>query len=423
MSLKIFRGGAAPQAKAYTWTIGGTIEVGDQFRFTIGSRRFVVSASSTVAADVATQIVNAINQIDQSLYPEFSEVIASAVSAVLTIAARTPGEDFVVTADSVESDGVTAADAQTITAGSTTVSKGPKHWDDANNWAGGVLPVDTDDILIEDYSGDILYGLDQTAIDAASLTLRTTFSGRLGLGPINDNGYPEYRQKYLKIKPTVLTVEANSPRIMIDTLNVQNTIIVRMPSQQLSLGQGQGGLPAFLWVGVGTGDGPTMELISGSVGIAILAGETANLTKLDMGGDGNTSAVGGGTLDLVELKQIGGSARFRLAPLKITKYAGELVIENGDVPDGFWNYGGKTDWLSDGDCDIYESTQGAEIWFTKDLRARTFGSTGNPIQLHRGTKFKDSFGTVTLPEGYQPVDCKISDVDVDLGNNRIVTVA
>jgi hypothetical protein len=188
MALKFFRGGAAPQTKAYTWTIGGTIEVGDQFRFTIGSRRFVVSASSTVAADVATQIVNAINQIDQTLYPEFAEVVASAVSAVLTIAARNPGEDFSITADSVESDGTTPADAQTITAGTTTASKGPKHWDDANNWAGGTLPVDGDDILIEDYTGDILYGLDQTAIDAASLTLRTTFTGRLGLAPISDNG-------------------------------------------------------------------------------------------------------------------------------------------------------------------------------------------------------------------------------------------
>jgi hypothetical protein len=423
MSLKIFRGGAAPQAKAYTWTIGGTIEVGDQFRITIGSRRFVVSVNSTVAADVATQIANAINTIDQTRYPEFSEVIASSLSAVLTISARIPGEDFSITADSVESDGTTPADGQTITAGSTTASKGPKHWDDPNNWAGGSLPVDGDDILIEDYTGDILYGLDQSPIDAASLTLRTTMTGRLGLAPINENGYPEYREKYLKIKPTVLTVEAYSPRIMINTLNVQNTITVRMPSQQLSVGQGQGGLPAFLWVGTGIGDGPTFELISGSVGIAILAGESANLTLFNMGGDGNTSVLGGGSLDLVELKQIGGSARFRTAPLKITKYAGDLVVENGDVPDGFWNYGGKTEWLSDGDCDIYEGTQSAEIWFTKDLRARTFGSTGNPIQLHRGTKFKDSFGTVALPEGYQPVDCKISDVDVDLGNNRIVTVA
>lgn len=422
MSLRIFRGGAAPQSKTYTWTIGGTIEVGDLFRFLIGSRRFLVSAATTVAATIATQIATAINEIDQTLYPEFGEVIASANGAVLSVAARNPGDDFVMTADSVESDGTTAADAQTITAGTTTASKGPKHWDDANNWSGTTLPVDSDDILLENYSGDILYGLDQTSIDATSLTIRDTFSGRIGLPPQNENGYAEYRQQYLKIKPTTLTVEANSSRIMIDTLDVQNTIVVRMPGQQLAVGQGGGGLPSFMWVGTGTGDGPTMELISGSVGIAILAGESAALTKLDMGGDGSSSVIGGGSLVMKEFKQIGGSARFRTSPDKITKYGGDLTVENGDTPDGFWNYGGRTDWLSDGDCDIYEGTQGAEIWFTKDLRARTFGSTSNPIQLHRGTKFKDSFGTVALPEGYQPVDCKIGDVDVDLGNNRVVTV-
>lgn len=422
MSLRIFRGGAAPQAKAYTWTVGGTIEVGDLFRFTIGSRRLTIAAASAVAATVASAIVTAINSIDSSLYPEFAEVIASANSAVLTISARTAGEDFVITADTVESDGTTAADAQTLTAGSTTASKGPRHWDDANNWSSNTLPVDSDDILIENYAGDILYGLDQTAIDATSLTIRSTFTGRLGLPPQNENGYVEYRQQYLKIKPTTLTVEANSSRIMIDTLDVQNTIIVRMPAQQLAVGQGQGGLPSFLWLGTGTGTGPTMELISGSVGIAMLAGEAAKLTKLDMGGDGNSSVMGGGSLDLTEFKQIGGVALFRKAPVAITKYGGTLTVEGGDT-DEFYNYGGRTDWLSNGDCDIYEGTQGAEIWFVKDLRARNFGSTSNPIQLHRGTKFKDTFGTVVLPEGFQPVDCKLSDVEVDLGNNRVMTVA
>ncbi len=91
-----------------------------------------------------------------------------------------------------------------------TPASGPNDWSTAENWSGGVVPVSTDDVVIENSAVNIAWGLDQNAVTLASLTVKKTYTGRIGLNrrvfaqssdaqTTTTAAKDEYREDYLRI--------------------------------------------------------------------------------------------------------------------------------------------------------------------------------------------------------------------------------
>lgn len=125
-----------------------------------------------------------------------------------------------------------------------TAATGPNHWDEAENWSTGTAPVSTDAVIIENSAINIRWGLDQNAITLASMIIRKSYTGKIGLksnqvatsadGETTDETEVEYRDLYLRIGITDLAIGENltgvsqsgSTLIKIDTVAVATTINV-----------------------------------------------------------------------------------------------------------------------------------------------------------------------------------------------------
>jgi hypothetical protein len=211
-------------------TVGGTIEAGDVFKLTVGSKSLAISAPSTSAADVAAAIVAAWSLLPASTYPEFAGITAiDAGGGLFDLVAKTAGVPFVVALSTTESGGG-AADAQTFTQTTPTPASGGAFWSTGANWSTGAVPTTGDDVVLQNSANPVLYGLDQSAVTLNSLSIDQSFTGTIGLPRANSAGYVEYREQYLKIGATTVTIGrgpgAGSGRIKLDTLAAQTTLRV-----------------------------------------------------------------------------------------------------------------------------------------------------------------------------------------------------
>jgi len=423
MANKIWRGDAIAVAQVDTLTVGGTIEVGDKFIVTINGRAVSVSATTTSATTTATEIYNALTTSPVTSYPEFAEITWTNPSAgVVRATAVTAGKPFTLTATTTESDD-SAADAQTFTRAATTANAGPKVWGTASNWVGGVAPVSTDDVYIENFSGDILYDLDQNTIDLTSLNIAASFTGKLGLPEINsDNStsYSEYRPKSLKIGATTVNVGYGpgngSSRIRLDgdstnsTVNVENT------------GSPESGFnEALFWKGSGTN---TVNISKGALAIAGFAGETAAVATLRVGFKtnvtGDARVRGGSGLTLTTLNQSGGVVELNAAATTINKIDGELTTNTASTITTLTNDSGP--YIHNGAGTITTLTLGGGAKLDCSRNERAFTIT-NTVQLYEGAEIFDPNGRCTMSGGYKANRCSALDIRVTVGTNKTYTVS
>lgn len=68
---------------------------------------------------------------------------------------------------------------------------GPNHYDNPDNWSLGVIPANGDTIVFADGSVDCSYGLGSSTVTPASIDVYRTFTGRIGLPEIRDDGSQE----------------------------------------------------------------------------------------------------------------------------------------------------------------------------------------------------------------------------------------
>ena len=158
-------------AQVTTVTVGGVL-AGETFTISIGG---VVMAShtdtTTVIADTVAALVAGINT---SVYPYDDVIVAADTSPSLTLTADPVGLPFAVTLN-VPGGGATFGQAETV------ASSSPYNWDLADNWDTGAVPVNADDVIIADSAGNICWGLDQSAVTLASLTVYRSYTGKIGL--------------------------------------------------------------------------------------------------------------------------------------------------------------------------------------------------------------------------------------------------
>lgn len=235
-----WRGGAATRAESRVWTIGGTWANGETISATVGSRTITVtlsagaaSSTTTVAAALAAAFNGSAATASETRdflgtdFPEMDEITAGPSGANITFTHDTAGIPFSVTLGEGSTSG-------TVSAGTVVAATGPNHWDNAANWSGGAVPVNSDNVYIEDTDVDILYGLDQSSVTLAALHISSTFTGHIGLDSIRnrdeDTEYAEYRQLPLALGATTLmTIGAGdgegSPRLRIRRAGNGNLIV------------------------------------------------------------------------------------------------------------------------------------------------------------------------------------------------------
>jgi len=239
MSIKYWR----PQqiARAQVTTVAITAyDVATTYKVTIGDFTVSVLGQGGTMTTTAAALATAINA---STHPYFADLVAANNSSATVTITGVAGLPFIVTSS------VSGGTGTIGTATTGTAATGPYHWDEPLNWSDGAVPVDGDDVVINNSSVSILYGLAQSSILLASLRIERSFTGIIGLnklavatavaGTTTNSTAPEYRACYLDIEATIVEIGANygqdtpagSGRIMLDLGSAASTITVHSTGQ------------------------------------------------------------------------------------------------------------------------------------------------------------------------------------------------
>jgi trimeric autotransporter adhesin len=409
----IWKGDAQNVAQVTRLTVGGTIEADDVFIMTIGSKSLVVPAGSTSAAAVAANIVAAWNGLVAALYPEFAGIAASdAGGGDVDLAAKTAGVPFAVTLATTEAGGGTADD-QTFMQTTGTPAAGGAFWSVAANWSTLSVPADGDDVIVQNSANPILFGLDQSAVTLNSLSIDQSFTGTIGLPRGNPGGYVEYREQYLKIGATTITIGrgdgAGSGRIKINTLAVQTAIGVLNSGSPI-----ESGVKSVLWKGTHASNAVLVN--KGSFAAAPFAGETATIAALKQGyrtnvaGDSDVRLGAGCTLSGCAITKLGGALEVSSGFASLVQLNGETAILAG-APGTMAIAGGAVRYKSAGTYTAATVSGGGELDFRQDLQPRT----GTNTTLHKGAALRDPAKTVTFTNPIA-IQCELAEVALDLGS-------
>jgi len=384
-----WRGDAPDVAQVVTAT-PANVEIGDTFLLSINGKSASYAAQAATVADVVAGLVAA---IAASQDPEWAEVVATDTGTEVTLTAAVPGRPFTVDAQAINGG---AADTQTLTLDEITPSSGPNHWDTPANWSTGSLPAGGDDVYIEDSDVSILYGLDQSAVALASLHVPASFTGQIGLAQFNRGGsaaYFEYRDRFLAIGAGEVHVGqgpgSGSGRVQIDTGSGQAAVTVY--ASGLSA---ESNLPAVQWKGTHADN--TLDMLDGTVGVALAGGESATIATLRQSG-GQVRCGSGVSLSDVELAS-DASLEIQSAVASIRQSGGlTRIIGTGGAAD-IELTGGRIEYRSSGTItSVALRAADAVLDFSSDLRPRTVDA----CTLEKGTVL-DPHLTVTWTTGIQP---------------------
>jgi hypothetical protein len=425
MATNVWKGGAAAIAQVDYLTPGGTIEATDLFIVTINGKSISVAAGGTTVADVCDAVTAAFNA---STEPEFAEITATDGTSKIILTSDTAGVPFTVTCSTTETGGG-AADDQTFIRSVGTANSGPNDAAVASNWSLGVVPVDND-VVFENSSVSCLYHLDQLGTtpgspDLTTLTVKSTFTGYIGLPRNNSHGYVEYRPTALALGTAVTAINIGegdgngSGRINLSVGNIDHALAINVYKTAARVVTG---VPAILLTtGTQSESGDTTLTVNrGDIGVAFNAGETAVIDVIKMGyvsqqtsdakvacGSGvtlTTVTVGGGTFiansNITTLTVTAGTAEVR----------GTATVTTANVN------GGTLYYNSSGTCTNMYVAGGAVLDFRQDARARTLSNA----TIYQGATIHDPFATVTWSAGIIVSRCALADVTVDVGENRTI---
>lgn len=388
------------------------VGIGNTFTVTINGKNVTFTAT---AATVQNVVEGLQALLAASTIPEFQEVTWTEDDLKVIGTAATPGKPFTQTSSA---SGGTA----TLTTTTPTASSGPNHYDAVANWSPVNVPVSGDDLFFEDSAVDVLYGIDQSAVRPASVNVRASYTGKIGL-PVFTGAYFEYRPTYLRFNGGGGTVAVNvghgpgqgSSRVKIDTGADQTTFdVVRTAAPESP------GIEAALLKGTHASN--VANITRGSVGFAVFAGETATIATLRCGfvesvqGDATVRCGSGVTLTTIE--QSGGVLTINSNATTITKTDGTLFVEGAAAVTTLHNRKGNAFYKSTGTLSTVNVGSEAVLDFRQDMRARTVTTTN----VHGGGAIFDPHKTVARPWTIAIVEAELKEVTLDLGTNLSMAV-
>jgi hypothetical protein len=437
MATRRWTGTALAKKQVTTIAVTGTWATGDTATITINGNDLVVTIGAAAAiADVAAAIVAAINAADATTglvgtesrnvggqeIAEFTEVTASGAASPITLTGNTAGKPFTAAVSAS-----TAGDGD-LGAPSTTAATGPNHADNADNWTGNALPVDGDTVVFDEGGVSVLYGLDQSSVTPAAITITQGYTGFIGLPETNEDNpsepYREYRETYLKYgadaDATNIVVKigegvgSGSGRIKLNTNDSQTTGTVFNSGQKA-----KPDVPAIVWKGTHASN--VLNVYKGDIGIAPFAGETAAIATLRVGfvdnkeGDANVRLGAGVTLTNID--QSGGTLTVNSATTDIDINGGTLDIGGSGAHASIENDGGTVYYRSTGTLATLKVGSGGVVSFARDLQTRTVTN----CEITRGASLLDPHKTVAWTNGIDLIRCGVGDVTLDLGKHLTLT--
>ncbi len=210
MATKQFLGTADPVAQVETGAIASVDGTPSSNTFTVSMGGASVSVPGNT--DVNTTASDLRAALTASTDPYFEAITWGGAGASIEATAKTPGVEI------GPSLTVSGGGSGSVTNFSTTTpNAGPSDWSTPENWTDGTIPANGDDVVIADSAVNIVYGLQQSAVALASLTIRKTYTGKIGL-PVTSfatsadgetsstPARPEYRQTYLSISATRISI-------------------------------------------------------------------------------------------------------------------------------------------------------------------------------------------------------------------------
>jgi len=392
MATVIFRGDAPEVPQVSEVEIDG-YDASTTYGVTINGKTVLVAADT----DEDTTADNLITALNASEIPEFAEITWAEGSDSQHVqgTADTAGKPFVAAAYTSGGAGtMDPTNGNTLTA--VTTSSGPNDWNVAANWSGAAVPVDADDVWIQDTSVDILYGIDQNAVTLASLNITASYSGKIGLPYYDTSGddpYAEYRERYLKIGTSVLNIGDKSGdfsgQVLLDLESVETAIT--MYGTDTSSQDNRFGAVEI----INSGANSTLDMLGGSLDVAPRDDDTATIATIRQSG-GSLRCSSGCTLATVT--QTAGSFICAANLTTYTQRAGRSIIDGTATVGTFNLYGGTCLYRSNGTITTLNlDFDGPQLSFAADNRSRTV----TDCNLKAGG-IRDPNETVTWTNGVQP---------------------
>jgi len=295
------------------------VEIGDTFTATINNKNVTYTAAAATVDDVVDGLLAL---LQACTFPEFAEITweAGPADAYILATAKIAGVPFTLTATATNGG---AANTQTHTRAAEVACEGPGFWDHAKNWEGNAVPANGDDVIIDGAKTDtnLLYNLSQAAVTLASLTIRNSSKTVAGLPERNSLGYDEYRTTYLTIGATLIDIDSQAGRIKINVGTAQTSVTVRSTGAS---SDSTIGLPALLLRGTHASNALTVQ--AGSVGVALLAGETSTIATLRQSGGTVKTGVG---VTLTDIDKLAGTLIIETGTTTLINDAGDVTLHGG----------------------------------------------------------------------------------------------
>lgn len=425
MGTVIYTGGAANVADVINITPGGTIEVGDIFKVTIGISTVQIAATATTVANVCTLLQAALSDGDapaefQDLTWELNDTTTPTYVIGTGPSDGRPIYDSLTVATTESGGG--AADTQTFIRSNPTPATGAKDWNNTDNWDTGAVPVTNDKVWLGVYGVVPQYNLSHAAVTNIELHVVSTSTGGLlvGLPKQNTNGFVEYLGTELLLGASTVQygegLGANVPNLRLNTGTEASYVYLYKSGSR----DGDGKAP-FLWLCNSTS--AAVKECYGSLDIAKEPGQTSSLGTIAQG-VGSDIELGEGVTLATSITVNGGSlVSYAIDdPTLIDMKVGTVVTlfgRSGDVTTIKQQAGSTLNWRRNtGTVTNYTST-GGTVDFTNVNEGSAVAFTN--VDLYAGSVWNDPNGYVTVTNGIDLNLCGIEDVSVIIGKNLTVT--
>ena len=434
-----------------TVTIGGTPAATDTVTLTIGQKDLIYTVGTDITTTQVASGVKAMiageadpgtgdgtrNALGTEV-AEFREVTATVSGAVVTVTANTAGKPFTLTAAGGQVAGTitaTRAEAQACTG---------KHWvDNADNWYNETdgeyeVPTDVDaeggTLVFDQGNVDVLYALTTlTNISPADVYIRASYEGKIGLAATNTDDstwtYPEYRSRKFLLgvdsdaQPITVAIGqgdgAGSSRLVLSFGDCEYyCTVMKTATREVT------GVPSLLLSGSHADN--TLDVVRGDVGAGLYEGDVlARFARI------NVSYLTSQTTDSKVL--FGDNCNLDAADIK--QSGGELTIMAATSSGTIELFGGTCTILDKAHASIkvsdatlkYHSAAAITALYlyangTADFRYNTEARTVTATEMSKGSALYDSFESVTFTDGIQLKGCKLSDVTIDVGYERLIDI-
>lgn len=394
MADKQWLGRALKVKQINTITVAGPVVIGETWTITINAKDLTFTATAATTGNVVDGLLALLQAATAPA--EFQEADWTSSGDVITMTAKDEyaGWDITQTSSTDSAGG-------TLVTATTSAATGPMHADNVDNWSGGSLPVDTDNIYFGAAEYGPMMGLSAlSSVTPALVDISPIVEYQIGLPRLNASGnYTEYRSTNLQLDGCTLFRMrggdgTGSPLVRVDFgSGTANTAILI----EKTGASAEANAPAFNFIG--TDADTTLEVRDGGeVGIGFFGGEACTVKTITQSG-GSIVAGPGATLDGAGSTATisGGSFNSRTNLLTVTVEEGAAVTidESATVTTLTINSGGSVFYNSDGTCttlNLYGS-----IDCTADRSGRTFTN----VALFPGYSFA-GVQSCTFTNGWAP---------------------